>query len=349
MAIPTQRYSPLGGENQIGSHNFMEVDDQSTINSLSNDNKVPANTNKDYSIEEFSKRLPMHNGKINGETDIAKAFLKSVTDDDHLVNTLGKFISGEFDRDMGKAFGVTSMSLPHSVLSNRMMRRIPTTGCETDLNKLLDLFNRLGAGLNIKLDTEVLIAALLAMLYKLMCNAIPNAFGGIAQIDNLPAQVLARVAAGAIIAGAKRSYPDIVKDIAHSPSGPQVREHLPNVATFALGTLDNYELSNAKNSGKFSEEFIESLDILDPNWGTQVDFASISKNNYIANNVIKQAMSYKTIPVNSGSVTVTPNPLVANLTRTTYVHKKPIVDPYGQLLSKVLKNKQISFAATNHC
>lgn len=272
MAIPSKRYDINSGETNVPVVDFIDINNEGPINTDVPTPIAPP-VNKKYSIEKFSGALSLVNGKINNKTELTRNMIKALSGDNDVSNYLSKYITDSLSNGITQTYGMVNLSLPRSITGNRVLGRVPTTGCETDLNNLLRMLNRLGSDFNIALDLNGAVAGLMAILMKLICAGVPNAFSSItAGVPNL--ELLARAGAGMIIVASKNSAADVVIDIAKSNVGNRVSQYVPNITTVAINSLVDYHPDNTSIQ-EFSQSFTESLTILNPSWKGDVNNTTI--------------------------------------------------------------------------
>jgi len=266
MPVPKKRFNIYGDETNVPVSDFMESDNAGVINTDTGGDVSPPEVQPPPIKEsDLLDALPAVEGILETPTDVTKAFIQNISPD-NVTSVLNKELSKTLGLDMGRIFKNTSRTLPANILMNRVLRRLPQTECERDLNSLLRMLKRLGLPYDIQFDINAATAALLAILFKLMCAGVNNAFGKIFGISS-NGQLLANAGAGMIIAAAKNSYPNAVMDVASTSVAPLVKERVPDIATIAMGTLNGYKHNSRKQSFKdFVTNFKAALDALDPVW-----------------------------------------------------------------------------------
>jgi len=271
MPIPPKRFDIYGQETNTPVSDFMEYDNAGVQNVDKGDSATPPSpTSEPIEEDKLLDTLPVIDGVLKTDTDVTKAFIAKLSPD-HVTHVLNKELSESLGQDMGNIFKNTSRHIPTSLMFNKVLSRLPQSECERDLNRLLEMLKRLGLPFDIKFDINAALAALLAILFKLMCAGVKNAFGSIYGISS-NGQLLASAAAGMIIAAAKNSYPDAVLDVAGTPIASNIREQVPDIANIALGTLDGFTPDLTETSyTEFNTNFKNALDALDPNWKQTVN------------------------------------------------------------------------------
>lgn len=308
MPVPTKRFTIYGEDTNKPVSDFMSTTNGGVTNTSAGGDGSSPPTSGVVKESDLLDSLPAIDGILSTKTDVTKKFIQQLHPDS-ITHVLNKELSETLGTDMGRIFKNTSRTLPTSILMNKVMRKLPQTECERDLNSLLRLLKQLGLPYDIQFDINAALAALLAILFKLACAGVKGAFGKIFGISS-NGELLASAAAGYLIATTKQGMVEPVIDVASTPVAGLLRERVPNIANIAASAASGYihvpdapgyvdkPLSDVHNDLK------NALDTLDPEWkgvipGVGLDLGRMKKDVVGYENLIETVLSDQPVTVDT--------------------------------------------------
>ena len=305
MPIPSKRQEILGIETNTPIADFLTSDNDVPINT---DHGLFDNPNIEYPNPDNIKKaitdtLPVLEGVINTASDVVDSFMKILNESSDLGHLLDSWMKENMGETMGWLYkGIGGVFNPNP-LSNIIRNPWKPTECEIGLNKLLELLNRLtNNSFSLRFNEDAALAALLAILYKLLCAGIPGAFGKIFSITTSQA-VLLRAGVGYIIAGVRAKLPGTIIDVANTSIGNRVIHYVPDIASIAVASLPGFKPHIDGPPKQFYQDFVSALDTLDPEWRIKNSTPNVSKLENIGDKtiatIIENGLKHNTPTVNT--------------------------------------------------